>query len=211
LKFDPGVKFAIDFREPGSDPFSGDSDGRIRAYELGVLTPELGQLTLISGAPDVPDVVFEGELEVGVLLGSSQAEPLFTADVAATWDDITDLDQFALTGSELLKEVNRRFKEALLAGVEQVATFARGISSFDVFHVQVPLLGGTIGDYLDLGGMLQDRLTDPLTTYLTRLPPDAFPTVSGMLRSLGIRATVQDGNLRLQFGDGVTVSFTNNE
>src|SRR5262249_7337832 len=128
-----------------------------------------------------------------------------------TWDDITDLEQFALTGSELLQEVNRRFKEALVAGVEQVATFARGISNFDVFHVQVPLLGGTVGDYLDLGGMLQRRLTDPPTTHLMRLPPDAFPTLSGMLKSLGIRATVQDGNLRLQFGDEVEVSFTNNE
>ena len=66
---------------------------------------------------------------------------------------------------------------ALQAGVEEVETFAERLDTSELLSTTVPLTHQTVGDLVNLDGVLRESLTGPISQYLQQ---DANPTDTGL-------------------------------
>ncbi len=92
---------------------------------------------------------------------SPQAMPATTAGAPG---ELTDPALAAFPGAEA----------AIRTGLSELARFGDKVDAFDALAAQIPYLNEAIGNVLDLGGILQTAVVDPLLAYLD--DPSGFPT-----------------------------------
>ncbi|GAP96045.1 DUF4347 domain-containing protein [Leptolyngbya sp. NIES-2104] len=81
-----------------------------------------------------------------------------------------------------LAAISSTVVQGLKTGLQQFATWSDRIETLSAFTAEIPVVGNSIADVIDISSLLKNRLVDPLVSYLDT---DATPTVSELLDRIG--------------------------
>jgi Ca2+-binding RTX toxin-like protein len=215
LVADPRVHLSVDLREPGPDPLTQQTDGRVRGYEW--TQPELFDATW-SGNPIGEDLAFYGQFEVSpVEEGQTAPFALQPGWVAFHWSDIslpqleslaelsatTPTNQIDVGGQELLQFL-RTTTDEWLAGWSSFASQLPQLSQVDALAVNLGIAKTTLGEIFESSPDAY-RIDNTSLVYVSNPTPvlERFEStvVVGEPQSL-LRAGVQAGDV-LSYTDKV--------
>ena len=88
LTFDPAVRYTLDLKEPGPDPLTMTTDGRIRLHEMGQIIPAMAVVSHQGNAAG-DDVTFTGVFDVAAVEEGlpSPLDVFDGAQVSMSWAD----------------------------------------------------------------------------------------------------------------------------
>ncbi|MBK8118789.1 MAG: hypothetical protein IPK39_05865 [Sulfuritalea sp.] len=193
IELDPDVRVAIDLKEPGRDPITGELDTLIRPYELAAFNP-LDFFTVdLAGDPTADDLKFSGDFSVAALIhGGTGAFTIVDAGLIFTWADIGNPFTLSVAGKpgdfegELLaKFLNLDFQQLFLDLLVQMDNLGDQLRDVAVLDSNLPVIDTSVnrlftGEPYKIGDLL--KMHDPVAAYFAALDAeDQFPTMSGLL------------------------------
>ena len=176
LDLAPEVGISLDLIEPGADPFSGNTDGRLRLYDLSEASTSLLSVT-VNGSEGMSDLSLMATLAVDAFLpNSNQPISVFTASPKFVWDDISsplavrmEFDDDDTATGLLRNLLDIDFKPLFLNMLEQVDLLGDEILEVRALDAPLPVMNSSVNDLLTspdsagVGDLL--RLHDPVEAY----------------------------------------------
>jgi hypothetical protein len=202
------AQFTLKLHAPQADALGNPTNGLLRPTDFSASTLDLADVGLTG-----TNLTFNADLTVGGA-GLSQGLP-----VSMTWSDPTNLEADPVisgAGYQTLQHLLSSAENALSQGLADVGSFAQNLNDSAPFSTPIPILPlkadgsgdhKSLSDYLDVGGMLNDRLVGPVQTYLQPFlqgkANGQLPTLDGLEQAVEA-ANGLSGGLSTNLGDGIT-------
>ncbi len=168
IGFGPDVKIAVDLKEPGPDPYTGTTDGKIRLYDLDAPATDLFAVTVTGGPGD--DITLTGQFAIGPI--GPDDGPLFNLPLATlqiAWPDIHDslhvrIKAMNPAGDALLKFLN--FSPGEMVGeLRRLLNELTELPSTALLDVKLPFGAGlSLGGSFDFSTAFLDKVYAGLVT-----------------------------------------------
>ena len=208
LETNPGVKLSLNIKEPGPDPYTNTTDGRVRLYELKKDPAGLMDVT-VTGTGNA-DLTLNGEFTVAAT--ELDGEPLFdigTATVKLIWDNINSPYAVRLQAVGGPAEVLTRFlnftADDALNEIRRTANYLRQLSVSPLLDVRLPFgNGATLGATFNFSNTFLDKIL----AEVSNIDLVATPGLGSLSGSLALGKLSADAKFTVQIGDDTPVDVT---
>jgi hypothetical protein len=110
-----------------------------------------------------------------------------------------------------LETLNADFRSAVISGLKQLVNLGTQLDQSSLMQTQIGLINGSIGQYLNLAGIFESNLLDPIQNYFNSLSLSQFPTADGLVQAI-IGSTGLSGDpLDFELPGGIDVEFNNGQ
>jgi Ca2+-binding RTX toxin-like protein len=218
--FDPAVGYTVNLTAPATDAYTGTADGEIRLTQL---DPSLVSSQAQAGTSG-KDVVFTPTFAVEDL-NNGQAVPADLQNSAPqltiTWASATSaadpqiqgdndpgntLDGYLTQSTSLLDSLPI---DTIEKGLQSFSGYVTQITSLAQMGTQLPLVGKSLGQVVNIGNILQHDLVQPLTTALDLLKQLKTATTADIVSAMQ-KLTSMNGGQGFSVG-GVTGGVQGND
>ncbi|HEY4634069.1 MAG TPA: hypothetical protein VIH00_09155, partial [Candidatus Limnocylindrales bacterium] len=183
LTTDPGVALSVDLVEPGPDPFTGATDGKIRLYELDRLS-DLFHVRA-TGSPTANDLTLTGTFTATTSLFGS-GTTLGSADVSLVWADISNPFSVTLNNVGVIQTIDDALKSAIRTGLEHVDDLGAFLGGVSFLNQRIPVINKSLNELFPVSTLVE--LGDAAIDYLDDPDPETpgleLPTVRGLTDAL---------------------------
>lgn len=154
-----------------------DPDGKLTPTEL--RDTDLADLVTFSVTSDLS---LELPLDADFLPFSTDGTPTLTLNSSDVYDAETTL--IALENFAPVGDLQQQAEDALVQGLMAFGDTLEGIND-GLLATPVPFIGGNLGDHFDLGGIVHDRLIQPLQDLLAADGPVDLAQLEALFKGLG--------------------------
>lgn len=224
VNIDPTVGFTVNLTDPTTDPNNSTSDGRIRLsqFNSSIITDQFQSGT--SGQAVVFNATLAADdLTTGTALPADLQNDA-PGQITITWANAANATNATVTGDNaagqtldgFLSETNSSLAstqlKAIISGLQQVATWAQSLSSFQQLAQPLPLVDKSIGAVVNIGNDLQNDVVNPLNALTFNTTDDFVAGLKALTASSnGINVSNVTGGVQgndLQFGMTLSVTGT---
>ncbi|MDA1013146.1 MAG: DUF4347 domain-containing protein, partial [Planctomycetota bacterium] len=173
LGLDPSVELVLGLNEPGADPFTGETDGKIRLYELSAPTLDMFDVEIAGNHSDaIDDLTFSVDVTVDSVFGTTP-----TKNFSFAWNDITDLTSLSISGTgvtyvrQRIHDLSVGLKDGLSNLEKQAEMLSAEINGNPALNVELPVINRSLASVLDVGDEIETVLNAGrvVSDYLSRV------------------------------------------
>ena len=177
------TEITLDLLDPGSDPFTGTDDNKLRLYELeDVQSLFDAQAT---GNPATDDLTLHATFEA---TPSFFGLPLAvaSADITVAWADISDPFTVRLEGLGALADLNEQLRGLLRQGLQQLDNVGQSLAGIEFLNTDIPVLNKSVNELFGIEAVLTigDAIADYLDDPDPNTPGVELPSLSGLVDAL---------------------------